>query len=161
LISDARHPAGPARNRILDAIRSDPGVHRSHLAETLGLSWGTVGYHIKRLQSDQLISQLPHRGRTVFFDAGLDIDEALRLSSLKDAASITVARSLQTHHAAQIHALVAELGLSRKVVRRVLEDLQGRGMVGREDGLRGKFFWVADDLAQHSSDEVIFSKSRE
>lgn len=44
------------RKRLLATIEDDPGVHVSELAQTLGVAWHTVAYHLGVLAEEGRIS---------------------------------------------------------------------------------------------------------
>src|SRR5439155_906457 len=43
------------RSRVYQHVRAHPGAHPSAIAETLDLGWGTVVYHLGRLESSKLV----------------------------------------------------------------------------------------------------------
>jgi predicted transcriptional regulator len=138
-----RSPAAKSsRERLLDLIRSQPGLHKSALCQETGLAWGTVDYHLRLLRRGNLVSQHVDGRTTRVFPADLRHRQSL-LAALADEPAARIAAAV--HQAPQrAGALSDRLGLSPKVVRRHLARLLREGLLVREGDHR-PLYRVADD----------------
>ena len=71
------------RDRILDEISQNPGIHLRELHRVLGCAMGALQYHLNNLQNDGHIISFQMGNTRHFFIAGFSEDEqVLRLASL-------------------------------------------------------------------------------
>jgi predicted transcriptional regulator len=138
---------GPAtRARILEFIRANPGLHKSEVCRQLGLSWGTVGYHMRALESSGLVKPMAERREVRFFAAGTPERHMRWIAALRQAQGTDVLGSLARSPGRGIAELSRELLTSRKVVRRHLTTLDEAGILADDGGARPRFL-LGDDEA--------------
>lgn len=66
------------RARVYERIRAQPGAHPSQIAEDLGLGWGTVVYHLARLEEGKLVTCKSYNNRKCYFAIGSALDAQAR-----------------------------------------------------------------------------------
>lgn len=128
-------PDRSVRDRLLQLVHHAPGLNKSDLRAHLGVAWGTVAYHVRVLTAAGLIEAEP-RGRDVFlFPRGLCDVTRLQARALRTPEASRVLAALADVREASLVELSERAGLSRKVVRRRLQELVGAGLV-QDKGLR-------------------------
>ena len=130
---------GATREEIFESIRAAPGTYRLRLCKELGLPWGTVAYHVRVLKAEGRVEQRTHKGRAILFVEGHSNADARLGASMHTPGAREVLQNLDPSRGAGIQEISARVHLSRKVVRRILEDFVDSGLLERQPGLRGKF----------------------
>lgn len=69
----------PLRRKIYSILAENPGSYFFDLAKYLELPQGTLNWHLKRLESDNLIKTLKFAGKRIYYPAGLRSAEAERI----------------------------------------------------------------------------------
>ena len=67
-----------ARHKVYDHVRAHPGVHPSAIADALDLGWGTVIYHLARLEGSSLVASRTSSHRKCYFATGSELGSAAR-----------------------------------------------------------------------------------
>lgn len=67
-----------ARNNVYEHVRANPGAHPSGIASALHLGWGTVVYHLARLEETQLVTCKAAHHRKCYFVVGSDMNSDAR-----------------------------------------------------------------------------------
>lgn len=62
-----------ARARVYAHVRERPGAHPSGIAEALDLGWGTVVYHLSRLEESKLVTCRTAGHRKCYFAVGTEM----------------------------------------------------------------------------------------
>lgn len=62
------------RQRVYAHVKTHPGAHPSALASQLALGWGTVIYHLARLEESKLLTHRVSSNRKCFFAIGAELD---------------------------------------------------------------------------------------
>lgn len=70
--------ANEQRSRVYEHVRAHPGAHPSLIADTLHLGWGTVVYHLGRLEGSQLVVARAAHNRKCYFVVGSELDQDAR-----------------------------------------------------------------------------------
>ncbi|MEA3198799.1 MAG: hypothetical protein QOE90_227 [Thermoplasmata archaeon] len=94
-----------ARNRVYEHVKAHPGAHPSAIAETLDLGWGTVVYHLSKLESTRLVTSRTAHNRKCFFAMTGELDAQARTAVA--AMSTDKARAI-------VDAVRAAPGISQK-----------------------------------------------
>ncbi len=126
------------RLRIQEAVRKHPGMSKSDLARHLGQSWGSMSHHVRRLAHQGDLRSF-RDGRVLrIFPPDVPSGCLRQLAALQHEVAVEVLQLLADADRG-IQELVDRVGCSRKVVRKVLQDLDGAGLVERAPGAHGKF----------------------
>lgn len=127
------------RDRLLRLVNETPGLNKSALCESLGVAWGTVAYHTRILAAAGLIDSEAH-GREVFlFPPGLDGAVRRRARALRMPEADRVLAALSRVREASLLEVSRMAGLSRKVVRRRLQELMDAGLVQDKGSRRSRY----------------------
>ncbi|MHA1903680.1 MAG: winged helix-turn-helix transcriptional regulator [Candidatus Thorarchaeota archaeon] len=85
-VSTARKSAGQSvtlRERVVDEIAANPGIHLRELHRSLGCAMGALQYHLKHLEKDGLVSSLRNGNSRHFYSQDITPDEEImRLMAL-------------------------------------------------------------------------------
>lgn len=124
------------RARIRALVAAEPGIHVSELAQRLGISWHTVGYHLGVLaRGGLLILEKRGRERRVFL-VGIPPRHRQWLAALRTEEAAEVLRILLRAPRLSVPVLSRRMGFSEKIVRRQMERLSDAGLVERRGELR-------------------------
>lgn len=135
----SRHQGAHRRRLLLQAVSQSPGVHKSELQERTGLAWGTLTHHLHQLHRRGEISMLKDGHRVALFPSRIPSENREALSLLAQPQARSVLRCIQKMGKASIQDVVAELGGSRKPIRRCMLALQERGVLLRQGSGWGQF----------------------
>jgi predicted transcriptional regulator len=64
----------PTRERVLAAVRAEPGVHQSAIARELGVSRQLVSYHLDELEEDGKVDRRSSGSRKRVFPSSAEED---------------------------------------------------------------------------------------
>jgi DNA-binding transcriptional ArsR family regulator len=131
------------RARVYEHIRAHPGAHPSQLADALGLGWGTVVYHLSRLEEGKLVSCKSYNNRKCYFATGAQIDAQAR-TAMAAMGSDPARRLVEAVAAAPgitQKDLAARVGISQALASWHVKRLVGAGVLlvvkeGRSNTLR-------------------------
>lgn len=62
------------RAAVYGHVKAQPGAHPSAISEALDIGWGTVVYHLARLEESSLVTSRSSGHRKCFFAVGSDLD---------------------------------------------------------------------------------------
>lgn len=131
------------RARVYEHIRAQPGATPTQLAEALGLGWGTITYHLARLEEGKLVTSKSYHHRKCYFAIGSDLDAAGR-TAVAAMASDPARRIVEAVAAAPgitQKDVAARLDMSQALVSWHVKRLVGAGVLltmkdGRSNTLR-------------------------
>ena len=69
----------PVRRKIYSILAENPGSYFFNIAKFLELPQGTLNWHLKRLEEDNLIKSIKYAGKRIYYPAGLRSAEAERI----------------------------------------------------------------------------------
>lgn len=125
------------RNRILQAINANPGIHFGELRRLFELGNGTLAHHLRMLRNHRLIRARHDGFRLRHYPAGGPIDPGAWLSE----AQRRIAVAVQARPGLRMRDLSQSLSLSRQVVNYHVQRLVRLGHLRAErDGLRPRYF---------------------
>jgi predicted transcriptional regulator len=134
-----------SRQKILAAVREDPGLNTSLLAQRVGLSWHTTIYHVLVLQRrHQVETELAGRERRVF-PAGIPDLHRGWLAVLRNPNAADVLRLMLHGERHSIPELSLRSGRSHKVIRRQIANLVSAGLVQRHGKMRPEYALATPD----------------
>lgn len=119
------------RSSVYEHVKAHPGAHPSGIADTLGLGWGTVVYHLARLEDASLVSVREAHNRKCYFTVGGDLDNAGRtavaaMSTDKARAIVDVLRAEPNLSQKE---LAERLGMSQALASWHVKRLVGSGVI--------------------------------
>lgn len=125
----------PVRRGLMRAIGQDPGVNISDLHGRFDLGWGSLLYHLQRLEAQGLVvSHRWGRSRRYFLNQrGLEVRaegiRALKAPNARQLAEVIAAQPGRTQE-----ELAGLLGLSKSVISKYAKRLSDARLVQRETG---------------------------
>jgi predicted transcriptional regulator len=140
LVRQYKDRDGPrTREEILNIIRLSPGLTKTEIKQSVGLAWGTIYYHLRVLQSEKQLVAKRYLGRTRIYTS--DATEEIRLMPLMRLSLATdLVERVRQSPGIGIQALSAQLGISRKTIRRHLFQLVDSGMLQKSSHYRPRFY---------------------
>lgn len=132
---------GPGtRQRILDMVKAEPGIHKMAVCRALQLSWGTVSYHVRVLSRSGQLSTYSPRGREVrLFPPGTREQQRRWIATVRSGLDPDLVGRLGERPGARLADLSNDLGMSRRIVQRHLLRLGEGGLIRREGGWQGRY----------------------
>jgi len=118
------------RKRLYDHIRSSPGTYLAELGEETGVEMGTVRYHLRILEFENLVSQETIRGHRRYFPAGTDWAELE--AARNDDATAAILAALQRDGPDSVSGLAETLDRDPSTVSHHLDRLADDGVIERE-----------------------------
>jgi predicted transcriptional regulator len=120
------------RQKIMQLVRADPGIHLRRLGHIVGLSWNTCLHHVQRLEAANLVTLQKVQGKVCVFDRTQGaISGKTGSALLRDPRNMTVARFVAEHPGAHQRAICTATDLAPSVVTRRLQALEDAGLVDR------------------------------
>lgn len=126
-----RHDGPANRGRILEAVRTSPGIHVAELAKRLGLSWHTTAYHLQVLRAAGELALDKHGRDHHAFPNGLSAKDRHRMALLWPDQAKDLLASLLACRWLTIQGLAERLGWSERRVQRQVGRLVEGGLVER------------------------------
>jgi len=125
------------RERILDAVEADPGIHFREVARSLDLAPGQVQYHVRKLRgSDALVAE-DHRGRTHYYPPTYDPAERRAIAALRRETARDVVADLLERDERRPAEVAESVGVARSTLEWHLDALVAADLVEkRRDGNR-------------------------
>lgn len=134
-----RRDGQDSRDRILAAVRAEPGIHVSELGRRLRLPWGTTRYHLAILQRRGAV-ELEKGGRERrAYPMGIPALQRTWLAALRGASAMDVLRLLLEDPRQSVPLLSRRMGASEKVVRRQVANLAHAGLLQRHGQMRAVY----------------------
>lgn len=111
------------RQRVLELVSSNPGVHFNDVVRRLDIAPGQAQYHLRRLDGDDEIRPESRYGRTHYFTDEFDDWErhavaVLRRETARDIASLVLAQA-----AVRPTSVANTLGIARSTLEHHLDHL--------------------------------------
>lgn len=127
------------RDRIVELVRGEPGIHTLEISKRLDLAWSTVAYHLRVLTKERRLSIVKElRERRAF---PMETPDFCRgwLSTLRDEDASKVLGALLERPGQSVPELSQHLGFTHKIVRRCLTNLEDAEIVDRRGSMRPVF----------------------
>lgn len=120
-----------ARARVYEHVRAHPGAHPSAIAEALDLGWGTVVYHLARLEESKLVTCRAASHRKCYFAVGSELGSDARAAvaaMAHDKAKLIVSTVRESPGITQ-KDLAARVGMSQALASWHVKRLVGSGVL--------------------------------
>lgn len=121
------------RDEVFQLVRNEPGISLSDVAAKTGLGWGTVNYHLDRLERGGFVTSERANGRRAYFPVGaVPKDDRASLGALRQDTTRNVASFVQERPGATQTELAEALGLTASAASKQVSKLESIGLVRRE-----------------------------
>ncbi|MEA3189604.1 MAG: hypothetical protein QOD77_186 [Thermoplasmata archaeon] len=118
------------RQRILDAVTSRPGLHLKELQELVGVAWGTLVHHVRRLEGTGHLVSVRQGPRKLLYAANTPESRAREdLAALRNGTALRIATAVAAKPGIRHNAVCAELDLQPAAVSKHLAKLAQAGLV--------------------------------
>lgn len=124
--------ANPARRMILDYVTANPGAHMRRIGHMLNISYGTLAYHLYRLEKDKYVASreeglfkryYPSTGGVKAASENTLMPTALR-SVEREILNVIIATPGKPQS-----AIAADLGVSRQSLHYHIKKLESQGFI--------------------------------
>ncbi len=126
------------RERIVERVRAEPGIHFRGLVRALDLAPGQVQYHIRRLERRERLAAAGVRGRTHYFPPSVDPAERRAVALLRRETARDVVAALASGGPRAPGPLASDLGVARSTLEHHLAGLVAEDLVRKEYDSRGR-----------------------
>lgn len=132
--------SGPTtRQRVLACVQAKPGIYKNKLCREMGLSWGTVTYHVAVLARRRQVRIVTLGKEARLFAVDVPERHLRWLAALSEEASVPILVRLSERPGASVADLSASLGFSHKILRRHLTLLTEEGLVAHDGQSRRRY----------------------
>lgn len=121
------------RDGVFQLVRAEPGISLTDVASRTGLGWGTVVYHLDRLERAGFVMSERNGGRRCYFPVGtVPKDARPSLGALQQETTRSVASFVAERPGATQTELAEALGLTASAASKQVSKLESVGLVRRE-----------------------------
>ena len=125
------------RQRIVERVRDDPGVHFNALVRGLDMAPGQVQYHLKRLLGERVLAEDCY-GRTHYYPPSFDAWERRALALLRRETSADIVGVLLGSEEIPATEVAERVGIARSTLSWHTERLVDSGLVEQRRDERGR-----------------------
>lgn len=136
------------RASVFDHVKANPGAHPSAIAQHIGIGWGTVVYHLARLEESSLVTTRMAHNRKCYFAVGGELDNAGRsaVAAMATDKGRAIVDALRAEPGLSQKALAERLGMSQALASwHVKRLIQSGVLVATRDG-RSNLLHVAEHV---------------
>lgn len=129
------------RQRILDVVRDEPGIHAAGVMERVGKRGGVTEHHLDVLVREGFLTCIESPGFRRFFVTGRFSHTEMRaLSALREGQNEKVFRIIQANPGIHLTDLAERAGISLPYASKTVRSLQDAGLVDRAQAGRSVSF---------------------
>jgi len=137
------------RERLLEAIRREPGMSPGELSRLVDCSWNTLVYHLGVLEREGYVSKAREGRRWRFFPTGSQDHSALPLlAMMRNPTAARILGEVRAQPGIAQHALSARTALRASTIHWHMERLQQGGFVRAERAGRTVHYFPGPALSQ-------------
>lgn len=139
----------PTRRELLRIIGEEPGVNISDLHARLAMGWGSLLYHLQRLEAQGLVqSHRWGRSRRYFLNERSVSVRAAAIRALKAQNARVLAEQIAAMPGATQEQLALTMGVSKSVVSKYAQRLEEVSLVERQVGRNCLRLYPKDSLRE-------------
>lgn len=146
--------ANEKRQQILDYVNEQPGAHLRELREQLNLNPHVANWHLKVLESFNLIRRRKYLKYRVYFPADFNKSDEEPLLALKNDKALRIFLEINENPQLSFDELRKLSDQSPKVIRYHLDRLKNSGIVDLQEK-DGEEFFVADEYKFESIQKYL------
>jgi DNA-binding MarR family transcriptional regulator len=125
----------PARRELMRLIAADPGINISDLHGTMSMGWGSLLYHLQRLEAQGfVVSHRWGRSRRYFLNQRSVESRAEGIRALKADNARALAELVVSQPGSTQEQLASAMQLSKSVVSKYAKRLEDASLVQRQVG---------------------------
>jgi predicted transcriptional regulator len=131
----------PTQRRLLELLDEEPGLNHTEICDELDLARGTVQYHLRELEDGDRIHSVSSGRETHYFRANVSVEEAEKLALVRAGRAMEILKAVREDPGLMQRELLAEIGMTRKVLRGYVDDLADEELVQeRAVGRKRRYF---------------------
>lgn len=144
------------RERVLDLVAAEPGIHFNGVVRRLDITPGQAQYHLRRLARTDAVHPEPRYGRTHYFPPEVEEPERHAIAVLRRETARDVAMVVLVDGPLPPGAVASELGIARSTLEHHLDHLTAAGILRkrRDDAGRVTLHVPDPDALEHHLDVV-------
>lgn len=137
------------RQEMYDLIRDEAGISMQEIADEVGCGWGTIVYHLEKLEDGDFVTSEHTGGRRRFFAAGdVDASDKDAVGVLRQDTPRSIMAYLLKHPGSNQSELSDALDIAASTASKHLGRLEDAGLVTREREWREVHYFPADGVAE-------------
>lgn len=132
----------PIRRRIYEMVCEFPGIHFYRLASKLTTSQGTLDWHLRRLEEEELLRSAKYGGKRIFYPRKLtNVENARGFAALRSKTAQQIFRQVIENLGNNQQKIADAVGVHHDTVRYHLTRFEKIGLVERfRDGREVRVF---------------------
>ncbi len=137
----------PAREKLLQIISENPGIHFREIQRISGMAVGQTEYHLYQLEkSEQVVIRVDGKNRRYFIPDQGSIQERKIVLYLRNSKSASVIHELIRYDRVELNRLVKGRKTKQEKIANAIKSMENDGIISRkiEDGYV-KIFLVSRD----------------
>lgn len=131
------------RAAIVREVQRAPGIHYRELARRLGLSDGSLEYHLHLMERADIVRSVWTSGRTLYFDAEASLAPQ---GPILQEPEREILDCIRTGEFDSLRAIAFQLGLTYGEVSYHVQKLRAQGLVGARRGNEGLILSVTQEV---------------
>lgn len=148
----------PIRRRIYEVVCESPGIHFYKIASELATSQGTLDWHLRQLEKDELLSSTKFGGKRIFYPRMLSSEESAKaFAALRSKTAQEIFSNIINHPGMNQQELANAVEVHHDTVRYHLTKFEDVGLVDRyRDGREVRvFLGELGELLVNGSLEIV------
>lgn len=139
----------PVRASLREYVESKPGSTRQELRHATDVAWGTVVYHLDRMEDARILVSTTAGGRRRYWVNGhMDREGRRHTAILASETTRRVAEAVQARPGISSGDLSQHLGVGAPTASKHLKRLLQEGLVRAEQKARNRFYYPTDAMAR-------------
>lgn len=159
----------PIRRRIYEMVCEFPGIHFYRLASMMTTSQGTLDWHLRRLEEEELLRSAKYGGKRIFYPRKLtNVENARAFAALRSKTAQQIFRQVICKSGNNQQKIADAVGVHHDTVRYHLIRFEKTGLVDRyRDGREVRVFlgkvgeqFVNGNLKRNTEHFVTYLKEK-
>ncbi|MEM4612113.1 MAG: winged helix-turn-helix transcriptional regulator [Candidatus Nitrosocaldus sp.] len=131
---------------IFNAIKNMPGIRYMELKRLTGLSYGTLTYHLTRLEREGRIRIVRSARKSRYYTSDVDDSQADIIECIRSRTCKGILAMILEHGTVTLDALARTLNKAKTTIKYHIDMLKARGIIEGERIGRYIFYHVRDEI---------------
>ncbi len=139
----------PVRAAVKDFVAANPGATMQEVRSAVGVAWGTVVHHLRRLELEEhVVSQRDGNHRRFFIRNTMSRSQRKDLATLAAENARNLALAVALRPGQRQKDLCSAVGVSNPVASKYLKRLEENGLVRSATQSRSRLYWPTERLVE-------------